>query len=204
MRRRLCQFAMLLSLLLCVASAALLARSYTLIHAFQLRQGTWLGKDLFRERVISATFGPGSFWMSVRSEDMHLDHPRELFGARMGPLERRFRAENANGEFRLVHASQPLNPHPRVRSDPRFQIHGSHDVTPALDTVWATVLLPAWLFPIFFAILPAFALMQRLRTRRRIGNHLCINCGYDLRATPGRCPECGADSRPPLKTTDGI
>jgi hypothetical protein len=48
-----------------------------------------------------------------------------------------------------------------------------------------------------FAFLPlADVLMIRARRRRRHSAEagLCARCGYDVRATPDRCPECGAVS----------
>ena len=50
--------------------------------------------------------------------------------------------------------------------------------------------------PIWIICIPLLFVSQRwtrraLRTRYRTRRGLCLNCGYDLRGTPGRCPECG-------------
>src|SRR5688572_23494893 len=50
---------------------------------------------------------------------------------------------------------------------------------------------PYWSLLLIAASVPAAQLLSLHRARRRTRHALCPNCGYDLRASPERCPECG-------------
>jgi hypothetical protein len=59
-------------------------------------------------------------------------------------------------------------------------------VIPRRETIVSYV--PLWMTALLSAILPVWAWRSR-RSRTLPG--MCHRCGYDLRATPDRCPECG-------------
>jgi hypothetical protein len=62
------------------------------------------------------------------------------------------------------------------------------------DDRHVTVRVPLWTLAFVSLVLPAIRLL--FRARRRLHENLavggfCPSCGYDLRASPQRCPECG-------------
>lgn len=59
---------------------------------------------------------------------------------------------------------------------------------------WAIV-VPHW-FVFLLMLLPTNRLFIRyIRKSRWQARGCCLKCGYDLRATPGECPECGTQSK---------
>jgi hypothetical protein len=54
--------------------------------------------------------------------------------------------------------------------------------------------IPWWSLLVLFSLLPASRWIAGRRRRAKARRGLCPACGYDLRATPDRCPECGASA----------
>jgi hypothetical protein len=83
----------------------------------------------------------------------------------------------------------PAGWHPLSLSTARFDVLGfALWRDPPLG--WALA-VPGWLVPLLFALLPGSRLLRTYRLRRAERRGRCPDCGYDLRATPARCPECG-------------
>jgi len=55
---------------------------------------------------------------------------------------------------------------------------------------WA-IRLPYYAGAAITAVLPALYVRRQARRRRLTSTGRCRRCGYDLRGTPDRCPECG-------------
>ncbi|HZL38593.1 MAG TPA: zinc ribbon domain-containing protein [Tepidisphaeraceae bacterium] len=61
------------------------------------------------------------------------------------------------------------------------------------------VAVPYWFLAALSSVEPVYWVLTRMRARKReMANRdgFCSACGYDLRATPERCPECGTEAKP--------
>ena len=164
MTRRLLNLLALLSLLLCLAAVALWPRSYWRVHRVGYR---WAGGGGEWHRDVSLACVAGQFSLT-RSR---FDAPGAAVEAGWY-LDERF-------------------------ARPGYDMDGGvggiqHRTVAAPGRRLSEIRFPIWTAALALAVPPALAIRRRRRERRLATAGRCPRCGYDLRATPHCCPECGA------------
>ena len=163
------------SLLLCLATAGLWVRSYWVCDLFT---------PSARRRRRTEEYGLQHYGGQLRPTAGCLAAVRLVRAAR-GPADAAMgvRVEHPSRSFAMLWAD--------------FGFDADRDDPWRLRVQLADLALPDWSLVSAFALLPSIVTfrqvraVRRRRQRSRLG--LCPACGYDLRATPGRCPECGRE-----------
>jgi hypothetical protein len=177
-----------LSIALCLMVAALGVRSYWVNDSitYQFASGwRWNGCGISSDRgTIYAFYGPFN-----------------LLFQQIGPYYAGQQMWEQSDPQRLRYVARPSKPSDfddlgnsyarRMGFFFNLQQFANGPGTQAADAI----LVPDWLLFVFF-LTPAVVVIKRVRREARLERaNKCIVCGYDLRATPDRCPECGTVPR---------
>ena len=175
MTRRLLNLLTLLSLLLCVAAVVLWAWTYD-----NWRVGIRRGQI-----VLYVARGDAGQSFVRQSIDRRA-------AERWGYLHRHASTSATFAGFEYHHGTTPA---PSTLPATRFRTSPGGRATTGLTFPFTLLAIPLWpLLPLTLT-LPAVRLWLARRDRRRVRQGRCRACGYDLRSTPDRCPECGTEAR---------
>ncbi len=184
MRRKLFSLAAALSLLLFVAVCVLCVRSYYAGDQWVWSDGAERPRHVYRmghRYVLALTRG-----------HVYLMHDTSWWYP---------------PQFRHVRLDPPFVPTFMPPFVPRRSVLGlewaAHEGVPVASSVlmppfllYRIVGIPYWFLAASTALAPVLGGVRAWRLRRRLRQGLCQACGYDLRATPDRCPERGTVVNP--------
>lgn len=188
-RRRLLTCLSALLLILCVGTTVLWVQSFSTEHALG-----WLGTRFGVQ--VTASNGVFLFRLGVIAE---ADNVREVAGpSGMGwgaPFPGRT-GERSGFYHRTVFPNRDLSRYGQhsIASNGFGYHYMAGMLFPSGHWVERWLLLPGWIVWLLLAALPIrwwWLFRGRWRREKRLAANQCISCGFDLRATPDRCPECG-------------
>ena len=175
-----------LSLLLFAAAVALWVRSYWVGDSFAWRRELPDGATRVGVSAALHTGRGGIMWQELRTTRPAGDaHGDVLVYLRFAP------GWHTDPRPGAVGGGNPAMP---VWRRLRFRYDSNGPMTSPARMSHRSACMPLW-FPALLAAtaatpgLAAWESRRRRRRRKAAGN--CARCGYDLRASPDRCPECG-------------
>jgi hypothetical protein len=141
-------------------------------------------------------------WRVLRSSRGHLIYDVNLSNWSAGPLGWKYATDVASASTllnaKVSGATLSIGPRDRWTNGEYGGFEWWRWSSPRGNSI-AMFAAPVWSVAAVTLIVPVGWVLSRVyrsRVRRRdlrVGR--CVSCGYDLRATPGRCPECGAVAR---------
>jgi hypothetical protein len=183
-RRRLLKLLTALSLLLFVAVAVMWVRSHFVSDRFLYTPITVRPGGFRAEEYVVDTHRGVVSVCAIRHDYQKASMPAGLYDATLHQhFTTAFAAESKDGWRRRPGLAMDLPP------DDGFDFRKRNEGGPGHRGVIVEWDAPYWFLLLLCSLPAALLLIAASRRRRRSG--LCPTCGYDLRATPGRCPECG-------------
>jgi hypothetical protein len=173
-----------LSLLLCMAVGYLWVRSYWKTDGWE-RTPYFAQINVYRQDRIQTS--RGQFLLDLRG--FKID---DGFVQRMRKATEKGDYPDRWERARLVTHWRPRTEHwwEKVGLYVRWQTNFQLGSVPGAGVFWFVV-VPYWVLVLVTMAWPVVWSVRWWR-RRRWRPGLCRDCGYDLRASPQRCPECGA------------
>jgi hypothetical protein len=185
-----------LSLVLCVTAAILWGRSYSKWDSFDYGTANSASRTLSLRHLASANGMIGlhnsrwEFAQSGAAEQVEMQWHTGGFSGHSQPPPTINLIWIYEDKFDFWDSSGVAFKH-----EPSYQTslnYGWHSSIVGRVTVSHWMLcVPYWVFVLVTTVLPLTAARSYLLRWRQSRNGLCAVCGYDLRATPDHCPECG-------------
>ena len=103
-----------------------------------------------------------------------------------------------HGSLGLMQVSIPFTPEHAFagfemtsNASPARSPTSTSNFRPPFSLQWRALAVPFWFCMLLTAVLPVVWVERKRRVCRCRAMGICLTCGYDLRASKDRCPECG-------------